>query len=150
MVYQIELFFTKYKLENKDEFFLNSLSLSQKNYTWKDTALSVLKLSNFIKKDVNKGDRCLLISENRHEWMIADLAIMLVHGITVPTYTTYTEKDYKYIIEDCEPTLIFVSNIDQFKKIENLISEKKFIKKVIIFDYVEMIEKKISYIFKIY
>ena len=138
----IELFFTKYKLENKDEFFLNSLSLSQKNYTWKDTALSVLKLSNYIKKDVNKGDRCLLISENRPEWMIADLAIMLVHGITVPTYTTYTEKDYKYIIEDCEPTLIFVSNIDQFKKIENLISEKKFIKKVIIFDYVEMIEKK--------
>jgi long-chain acyl-CoA synthetase len=41
-----------------------------------------------------------LVSENRPEWFISDLAIMLSGGITVPAYTTYTEEDYKYLIED--------------------------------------------------
>ena len=35
---------------------------------------------------------------------------MLSGGITVPAYTTYTEEDYKYLIEDCEPSLVIVSN----------------------------------------
>ena len=35
---------------------------------------------------------------------------MLAGGITVPAYTTYTEKDYKYLIEDCQPSVIIVSN----------------------------------------
>jgi len=33
---------------------------------------------------------------------------MLSGGITVPAYTTYTEDDYKYLIEDCEPTVVIV------------------------------------------
>ena len=46
-----------------------------------------------IKENINEGSRCLLVSENRPEWLIADLAIMLAGGITVPAYTTYTEDD---------------------------------------------------------
>ena len=57
-----------------------------------------------------------LVSENRPEWFIADLAIMLSGGITVPAYTTYTEDDYKYLIEDCEPTVVIVSNNEMLKK----------------------------------
>ena len=41
---------------------------------------------------------------------MSDLAIMLSKAITVPTYTTYTENDYKYLIEDSEPSIINVSN----------------------------------------
>ena len=59
---------------------------------------------------------------------------MLAGGITVPAYTTYTEKDYKYLIEDCEPTVIIVSNNDMLKKIKKIINEKNFIKKVITFE----------------
>ena len=76
-------------------------------------------------------------SENRPEWLIADLAIMLANGITVPAYTTYTEKDYKYLIEDCEPTVVIVSNNEMLKKLNTTINEKSFIKKVITFDEVE-------------
>ena len=53
---------------------------------------NIIKLSKEISKYINKGDRCLIISENRPEWMITDLSIMLAFGITVPAYTTYTEK----------------------------------------------------------
>jgi len=66
--------------------------------------------------------------------MITDLSIMLSKGVTVPAYTTYTERDYEYIIDNCEPSLVFVSNQTQYNKIKNLISKKKFIKKVFIFD----------------
>ena len=61
-------------------------------------------------KYLKEGDRCLLISENRPEWFITDLSVMLSEAITVPAYTTYAEKDYEYIIENCNPKLIFVSN----------------------------------------
>ena len=60
------------------------------------------KIIKTIKENIKEGDRCLLVSENRPEWFISDLANMLSGGITVPAYTTYTEEDYKYLIEDCE------------------------------------------------
>ena len=53
---------------------------------------SIIKLSKELKNYVNKGDRCLLISENRPEWFISDLSIMLSGSITVPAYTTYAEE----------------------------------------------------------
>ena len=62
---------------------------------------------------------------------------MLAGGITVPAYTTYTEKDYKYLIEDCEPSVIIVSNNEMHDKLENVIREKNFIKKVISLDEVK-------------
>ena len=99
--------------------------------------MNTIKLSKEISKHINKGDRCLLISENRPEWMIVDLSIMLSEGITVPAYTTYLERDYEYIIDDCEPSLVFVSNKDQYDKIKNIISKRKFIKKIIIFDAID-------------
>ena len=86
---------------------------------------------------IENRDRCLLISENRPEWMISDLAIMLAKGITVPAYTTYTERDYEYLIDDCSPSLIFVSNETQYNKIKNIIKTKSFIKKIISFEKIE-------------
>jgi len=59
---------------------------------------------------------------------------MLSRLITVPAYTTYTESDYKYLIEDCEPSVVIVSNNFLYKKLEKTINEKKFIKKIITFD----------------
>ncbi len=59
---------------------------------------------------------------------------MLAGGITVPAYTTYIEDDYKYLIEDCRPSLVIVSNNEMLKKLNNIINEKDFIKKVITLD----------------
>ena len=92
---------------------------------------------------INKGDRCLLISENRPEWMIADLSIMLSKGITVPAYTTYAERDYEYIIDDCSPSIIFVSDKIQYEKIKKIIPKKNFIKKIIIFDLIDNIDDEL-------
>ena len=64
---------------------------------------------------------------------------MLSGGITVPAYTTYTEEDYKYLIEDCEPSLVIVSNNEMLKKLSTTINEKDFIKKVITLDEVNKV-----------
>ena len=131
----IELFIKQYEnQENKNTILLSSLAQPVQNYSWQTTAESVYKLSNDLKKYVSIGDRCLLISENRPEWFITDMSIMLSGSITVPAYTTYSEKDYEYIIEDCKPSVIFVSNSIQINKIKNIIKKKSFIKKIYSFE----------------
>ncbi len=131
----IELFVNQANKQNKKDIFLEWLNPSNKKiYTWEQTEKNILKLSKVIKENIKDGDRCLLVSENRPEWFVSDLAIMLAGGITVPAYTTYTEDDYKYLIEDCEPSLVVVSNNEMLKKLNNSINEKDFIKKVITLD----------------
>ncbi len=131
----IELFANQVNKQNKRDIFLEWLNPSnKKTYTWEQTEKNILKLSKVIKENIKEGDRCLLVSENRPEWFVSDLAIMVAGGITVPAYTTYTENDYKYLIEDCEPSLVVVSNNAMLKKLNSSINEKEFIKKVITLD----------------
>jgi len=130
----LELFYRQYLKQDKESIFLESLKEPKKTYSWEDVYLNIIKLSDEISKYIKKGDRCLLISENRPEWMISDLSIMLSEGTTVPAYTTYTEEDYEYIINDCTPTIIIVSNKAQYEKIKNIIPKKDFVKKIISFE----------------
>ncbi len=132
----LELFFDQYNKQDKNKIFLTNLGNPQHKLSWEKTYLLVNHLSNNISKDIKLGDRCILISENRPEWLISDLAIMLAGGISVPSYTTYTTKDYEYIIKDCEPSIVIVSNKEQFKKVKDILDYKK-IKKIISFDRLE-------------
>ncbi len=143
----VDLFFYKATKENPNTGFLEWLNpKNKKKYTWGEASINIQKLAKVLKDNIEEGDRCLLVSENRPEWLIADLAIMLANGITVPAYTTYTEKDYKYLIEDCEPSAIIVSNDEMHNKLKNIIKEKDFIKKIITFDPVSNIEKQDKYL----
>ena len=108
-----------------DQQFLKWLKDNQKKFlTWAEVEIKVKALSEYLKKNLSKGDRCVLLSENRPEWLIADLAIMNAGGVTVPLFTTYSEKDYEYIIKDCDPKICIVSNNVQFQKIKNLFLKK--------------------------
>ena len=133
----LELFYDQYLKEKPDNIFLKSLKNTEDKFTWQDTYLNILKLADELTSLINNKDRCLLISENRPEWMITDLAIMLSNGITVPAYTTYAERDYEYLIDDCNPSVIVVSDETQYNKIKNIIKSKTFIKKVISFEEIK-------------
>jgi len=134
----IDLYFYQSEKQNSKSQFLEWLNPKKKvKFTWGETSLNIYKLAKRIKESIKDGDRCLLVSENRPEWLISDIAIMLANGITVPAYITYTEQDYKYLIEDCEPSVIIVSNNVMHDKLKKIINEKPFIKKVITFDDVQ-------------
>ena len=122
----VELFFTKFKElnSNSDKPFLKWLKDNKKDFlTWKQVEENIQILSEYLRKNLSKGDRCILLSENRPEWLISDIAIMNAGGVTVPLFTTYSEKDYEYIINDCNPKICIVSNNTQLKKIDKFISD---------------------------
>ena len=121
-----EIFFLQCeKYQKEDHLFFNNLNLKKfQTYTWLDTSHNVLKLAKFLnEKNITKGDRVLLVSENRPEWLIADLAILLNSAITVPNYTTYTVNDFAFTINDCKPSGLIVSSPLLLKNI--LLAAKK-------------------------
>ena len=58
---------------------------------------------------VGAGDRVAIISENRPEWSLADLAILSLRGVNVPIYTTQAVEQIRYILEDSGAKALFIS-----------------------------------------
>ena len=131
----IELYFNKCEEVDDNKPFLKWLKPENQTYTWGNIKERIFKLSHRIKSIIKKGDRCLILSENRPYWLMSDIAIMNAGGISVPIFTTYSSNDYQYILNDCKPSLIIVSNNDQFKKIKNYINLQT--QKIISFESVE-------------
>lgn len=78
--------------------------------TWLEAADQVRALARSLHDiGVRAGDRVLLVSENRTEWGIADLAVMCVGAMTVPAYTTNTERDHLHAIEDSGAAVAIIS-----------------------------------------
>ena len=131
----VELYFKKVEEIDGKKPFLKWLKQSKPTYNWEDVTEKIFKLSAKIKSLINEGDRCLILSENRPYWLMADISIMNAGGISVPIFTTYSANDYRYILNDCKPSLIIVSNQDQFKKIKKFINND--VKKIISFEKIE-------------
>jgi long-chain acyl-CoA synthetase len=66
------------------------------------------------------SQKLCLLSENRPEWTMTDLATLCAGGLTVPIYTTLVPEQIRYIIDDSDATVVVVSNADHWKKIEPL------------------------------
>ena len=128
----VELYFKKCEEVDGNKPFLQWLKPEKQTYSWRDIKERIFKLSYKIKSLIKQGDRCLILSENRPYWLMSDIAIMNAGGISVPIFTTYSSDDYKYILNDCKPSLIVVSNNDQFKKIKDYINPK--VQKIISFE----------------
>ncbi len=131
----VELYFKKLEEIDKEKPFLKWLKPNKPTYTWSQVSERIFKLTNKIKSIINEGDRCLILSENRPYWLMSDISIMNAGGISVPIFTTYSSNDYKYILNDCKPSIIIVSNNDQFKKIKNFLNPE--VKEIISFEKIE-------------
>ena len=131
----VELYFKKSEEIEGKKPFLKWLKPDKQTYNWEYITNRIFKLSHKIKSLINNGDRCLILSENRPNWLVSDIAIMNAGGISVPIFTTYSENDYEYILNDCKPSLIIVSNQNQFKKIKNFINPE--VKKIISFEKID-------------
>lgn len=78
--------------------------------SWADVARQVAGFAKSLRQlGLEKGDRVMLVSENRPEWCIADLGIMAAGCVTVPTYVTNTERDHQHILDNSEARAVIVS-----------------------------------------
>ncbi|OYW50695.1 MAG: long-chain fatty acid--CoA ligase [Novosphingobium sp. 12-62-10] len=81
-----------------------------RSISWNEAADQVCLIAQSLRAlGLNPGDRVALVSENRPEWCLADLAIMAAGLVTVPTYTTNTERDHLHILENSGARAVIVS-----------------------------------------
>lgn len=87
----------------------------------------------FIELGIKKNDKVAIISNNRPEWNMLDMAIMQVGAITVPIYPTISKEDYRYIINDCVVKLIILEGASILQKIESIKDETPELKYIYTF-----------------
>ena len=84
---------------------------SYRSWSWTTVHDRVHRLAKALRsKGLKPGDRVLLVSENRPEWPIVDLAVLRAGGVTVPAYTTNTEDDHLHLLTDSGAAFVVVSN----------------------------------------
>ena len=112
-----DVFFTLVK-RNSDR-----LMLTREGDTWK--TISARQLRSWVYATarqlqawgVKKGDRVILLSENRPEWAIADFACLLLGVVDVPIYATQTSEQCLFVLQNSEARVAFVSTRKQYEKL---------------------------------
>ena len=85
-------------------------------------------------RGIRRGDRVALLSENRPEWSIVDLAILSLGAINVPIYTTQAVDQVRYILTDSGARVLFISNRRLYKHAHKALERLGFLEKLIFFD----------------
>jgi long-chain acyl-CoA synthetase len=85
---------------------------------------------------VRAGDRMAILSENRPEWPMADMASLLLGAVTVPLYTTLTAEQTAFVLNDSGCRAIFLSSDQQLHKILSVMPQTQ-IEKIVIMDALE-------------
>nr|MEE4268980.1 long-chain fatty acid--CoA ligase [Candidatus Krumholzibacteria bacterium] len=85
---------------------------------------------------VKAGDNVVILSENRVEWALSDLAILCAGGVSVPIYSTLLPETIAYILNDCQPQVVLVSSEEQANKVNQVRDQVPTLKDVVVFDEV--------------
>ena len=101
--------------------------------TWTDYAAAVRRISGFLLSEgLKHGERAAILSYNRPEWHIADLAIQHVGGTVVGIYLTNSPEQCQYIIDHAEAPVLFVENRDQLAKIQEVRDQLPRLRRVVL------------------
>jgi long-chain acyl-CoA synthetase len=106
----VAMFFARAKEQSDKPFLWAKQEGEWRSTSWAQAAGKVAALAAALKRlGLERGDRVMLVSENRPEWLICDLAIMAAGCVTVPTYITNTERDHQHILDDSGARAVIVS-----------------------------------------
>ena len=106
----VAMFFDRAATRGDQPFLSDKHNGKWRAISWRETAERVCLLAEgLLALGLEAGDRVMLVSENRPEWCIADLAIMAAGLVTVPTYITNTERDHLHILENSGAKAVIVS-----------------------------------------
>jgi long-chain acyl-CoA synthetase len=126
----------KYKGQNKTVFaYKPGPNDPYKEIDWDTFNDDVYNLAAYyIEKKVKKGDRVAILSENRYEWAVMDMALQVVGGVNASLYSTLPANQCEYIIKDSGAKIFFVSTGIQLKKAVEIFDACKDLTTVIAFD----------------
>ncbi|MCK0155530.1 AMP-binding protein [Alcanivorax sp. S6407] len=86
-----------------------------RDYTWKDIELEARKMASYLQSQgMQKGDHIALVSKNCAEWIMADLAIWMAGGVSIPLYPTLVAETVRLIMEHSESKMLFVGKLDDW------------------------------------
>nr|WP_246344289.1 AMP-dependent synthetase/ligase [Sphingobium fontiphilum]MBB3981178.1 long-chain acyl-CoA synthetase [Sphingobium fontiphilum] len=106
----VTMFFARAGEKGDTPFLWRKVDGQWRSLSWNAVAAQVASLAAALKaQGLRAGDPIMLVSENRPEFCIADLAIMAAGGVTVPTYTTNTTRDHQHILTDSGARGVIVS-----------------------------------------
>ncbi|HYT73825.1 MAG TPA: long-chain fatty acid--CoA ligase [Vicinamibacterales bacterium] len=83
---------------------------------------------------IEPGDRVVIMSDSRPEWLLADFAILTLGAVTVPIYSTLMPSQVRYMVADSGARVAFVSNIEQLEKLQRVRHELPGLEVVVVFD----------------
>src|SRR3982750_4307149 len=107
----VSLFLTRAEERGDKPFLWAKREGEWRSTSWREAARQVAALAASLRRiGLQPGDRVCLVSENRPEWLISDLAIMAAGCVTVPTYTTNTTRDHLHVLENSGARAVIVSN----------------------------------------
>ncbi len=106
----VTMFLTRAREKGEAPFLWDKIEGRWQSISWSEAARRVAALAAGLRKlGLKPGDRVMLVSENRPEWLLADLGIMAAGCVTVPTYTTNTTRDHQHILNNSEARAVIVS-----------------------------------------
>jgi long-chain acyl-CoA synthetase len=106
----VTMFLTRAREKGDKPFLWSKRDGSWTPISYADAVRQVAALAESLKRiGLKPGDRVMLVSENRPEWLIADLGIMAAGCVTVPTYTTNTTRDHQHILANSGACAVVVS-----------------------------------------
>lgn len=71
-------------------------------------------------KGIQRGDKVAVISTNRPEWTITQMAVTQIGGVLVPIYPTITAEDYQYILQHCEAKMVILEGEIVMRKVQSV------------------------------
>ena len=106
----VTMFFTRAAAKGDTPFLWRKTDGKWRATSWAEAARQVAALAaSLTALGLGRDDKVMLVAENRPEWCIADLAIMAAGCVTVPAYTTNTERDHQHILENSCARAVIVS-----------------------------------------
>ncbi len=105
-------------------------------YTWSQIESKIIQLAySLIKNGVKHQDKVAIFAQNSMDWVITDVAVMSIGGVTVPIYATNTVNQAKYVLNDADIDLMFVGDFGQYEKAIEIESSKDTkLKNIVVFD----------------
>ena len=102
---------------------------------WNEVTEDVKSLAAYmVEHGIETGDRVAILSENRYEWAVIDLALQIIGGINVSLYTTLPPAQCEYILKDSEAKLFFASTGIQVKKAIKVFNNCEHLNRVVAID----------------